>query len=70
MVSGGSEAHFSTALEAELELQNFVCKTREEAKNFAGAGMGEQDFDLAQVGWVNFFFNTVGSIHTMGQSLG
>ena len=33
-----------TVLEAELELQNFVCKTREEAKNFAEAGMGEQDF--------------------------
>ena len=28
-----------TVLEAELELQNFVCKTREEAKTFAGARM-------------------------------
>ena len=46
-----------TVLEAELELHTFVCKTREEAKNSAGAEIGEQDFDFAQVGRENLFFS-------------
>ena len=57
MVSGGSKAHLSvcpatlamTVLKAELELQDFICKTRKAASNSSGAGMGEQDFDFGQV---------------------
>ena len=37
-----------TVSKAELELQDFICKTRRAANNSAGAGMGEQDFDFAQ----------------------
>ena len=37
-----------TVSKTELELQDFICKTRKAANNSAGAGMGEQDFDFAQ----------------------
>ena len=37
-----------TVSKAELELQDFICRTRKAANNFAGAGMGEQAFDFAQ----------------------
>ena len=37
-----------TLQKAELELQDFICKTRKAANISAGAGMGEQDFNFAQ----------------------
>ena len=37
-----------TVSKAELELHDFICRTRKAANNSAGAGMGEQDFDFAQ----------------------
>ena len=36
-----------TAVKVELELQDFICKTRKAANNSAGARMGEQDFAQA-----------------------
>ena len=37
-----------TVSKAELELHDFICRTRKAANNSAGAGMGEQDFDFSR----------------------
>ena len=37
-----------TVSKVELELQDFICKTKKVTNNSAGAGMGEQDFEFAQ----------------------